>query len=142
MAQLLDPRPLTPPETGLRDEIQWTITHWQWNRQKGCYTSTGGSFSGKPEAFLKEVVTLLQGSGQREIHFDASCLENRGGTHPSDYEIKVPDFYQTLSDWQVSPVLGGEEIGTDVDELFGWIQWGLDNQKALKIEFGEHDPTP
>lgn len=145
MSTLIDPRPLEPVDNNLADVINWTVKKIRWNPNACRRDVTYESNSGGSEKFLQSVLDIaLSDDFQCDIFVDATEYEPKvladGKIVPS--KLEIPSAPTPVIDWQISPIVGVEEQGQDLFELFDWIEYAINERKDFKIEFSAHDPTP
>jgi len=147
MTALIDPRPLEPDWVSadpLPDIASWTLTRRPWNRETKRYDTISVSGGGDAFTFLSVLAALLTSRNfECQIVVHAQGIEPRPeGVKPYLNQINYPDGYDLGIFWIVKPVLGEEESGRCTDDLFGWVEYLLNEQKEFEIELSYDDPTP
>lgn len=146
-SSLIDPRPLEPnwvtsSRPGLPDRAEWTVVRQRWNRETRQYDTTTVSGDGNALAFMTVLAAILNSRD-----FECQITVDASGIIPDDDvrklpNLKYPSGYDLCLFWSINPVLGEEETGTCTDELFSWVEYLLNEQKAFEIELSLDDPTP
>lgn len=140
----IDPRPMEPVYDGeLSGEINWIEQATLWDRYLKKFVTHRNYHSGGPDDLLKyiERITLSFNIENVEINVDASESIGR----PDLKKLKAttcPRLY-----WIVRYNLGNSdkdtiEEGIDVDELYEWIAYLVDERGTFSIDISEYDPTP
>lgn len=147
MTALIDPRPLEPDWVSadpLPDVATWTLTRRPWNRETKRYDRVEVHGSGDAFTFLSTLADLLtSGNFECQIVIDARGIEPRLDSEKAYLnQINYPDGYDLGIFWIAKPILGEEESGRCTDDLFGWVEYFLNEQKEFLIELSYDDPTP
>lgn len=144
---LVDPRPSEPDWVSaldLPDRIRWTIVRRPWNRETKQYDTVTVTDDGDSHAFLNGLTAILNSRDlECQITVDATNFDCCNDLSLIYFGIdNLPSGYDLGLFWSIRPVLGEEETGTCTDELFSWVQYLLEEQKAFEIELSYLDPTP
>jgi len=147
MTALIDPRPLEPnsvSEDFLPDIAYWTLTRRPWNRETKRYDTINVFGSGDASTFFHVLAVLLTSRKfECQIVVDARGIQPwPEGVTSSFNQINYPNGYDLGLFWIIKPVLGEEESGRCTDDLFGWVEYLLKEQKEFEIELSYDDPTP
>lgn len=145
---LIDLRPLEPDwVTSTRPELpdlaEWTVVRHPWNRETRRYDTVTVSGNGNSNAFLNVLAAILNSNDfECQITVDATRIDPDAIYPPQLNKINYPESYDLCLFWSIRTLLGKEESGYDVDELFSWVQDLLVTQQAFEIELSVDDPTP
>jgi hypothetical protein len=147
MTALIDHRPLEPDWVSadpLPDIATWTLTRRPWNRETKRYDRVEASGAGDAFTFLSTLADLLTSRNfECQIVVDARGIEPRLDSDKAYLnQINYPDGYDLGIFWIAKPILGEEESGRCTDDLFGWVEYFLNEQKEFLIELSYDDPTP
>lgn len=144
---LVDPRPSEPDWVSAPDlpnRAQWTIIRRPWNRKTKQYDTVTVTNDGGIHACLDELAAILISRDfECQITVDATNINFDDG-FPLIYHCpdNLPSGYDLGLFWSIRPVLGEEETGTCTYELFSWVEYLLEKQKAFEIDLSVYDPTP
>jgi hypothetical protein len=145
---IYDPRPLDPPsywEHELSDKVEWCVTHTKIKFTRDGLDKKINTEYGEGDLVqaMQMVANIYDGVAEDyKIEIDATEVAYESDRrNPICLTIKYEP--KNFISWEVTDKdSGSKETGTDPEELFGWVEYMMNENKRFKIEFDTIDPTP
>jgi hypothetical protein len=136
------PATATQNPAKLADVIDWKIVQLKWDKITRKYNEIQKVNTGTVDSLMYSIAELLNGP-------EPECVvEIKSGDikfiqdyrNPTTKNLKYPNDGSLF--WTIEPAGILDENGTDIDEMFGAIEYLIERNQTFKVEISYYDPTP